>query len=524
MKSPIFRILLLLLCVALVCPVFLPANVQAVCYYRQPPERTENDPNDPAAAQNITDKSLITRHSGFKSIGYLFNGREYGTECAAENASLTLECGEGIGYLYLIFSSKYGPYTVTNNDTGTTVTAGQHGFLHDLVDLSALFGTAPTSVTVDFISGPARLSELKAFSCGYLPDYVQVWEPAKDNETDLILFSTHGDDDQLFFAGLLPYYTALDYEVLVVYMADHSLRQGFRLHEMLNGLWNCGVTTYPVLGAFNDFYEENLNKAYQIFQRSGVTRDDIIEYITIQLRKYKPMVVVGHDFDGEYSHAQHMIFADCLAEAIEVSQDAARFPESAEIYGIWEVPKAYFHLYKENPIVMDWDTPMEALDGYTPFEITQLFGYPQHVSQRESWVSNWINGIRFSVTKASQITKYSPCEYGLYRSTVGLDTAKNDMFENVCSHAEQKRLAEEARLAEEERLAEATRLAEEAKRAEQARAAEAARLAEEARLAEAARIAEEATSRNQRIAVAVAAAAALLALAAAVSMIRKRNR
>ena len=48
-------------------------------------------------------------------------------------------------------------------------------------------------------------------------------------------------------------YHSLNYEVLVVYMADHSMRQNYRLHEMLNGLWNSGVTTYPVFGIFNDF-------------------------------------------------------------------------------------------------------------------------------------------------------------------------------------------------------------------------------------------------------------------------------
>ena len=220
-------------------------------------------------------------------------------------------------------------------------------------------------------------------------------------------------------------------------MIDHSVRQSYRLHEMLNALWICGVHTYPVFGEFSDFYEEDLALAYRIYEREGVTRDDIIGYVVKQLRQYKPKVVVGHDFAGEYSHAQHMVYADCLAAAVDVSHDPSQFSKSAEAYGVWDVPKAYFHLYEENPIVMDWDTPMEELDGYTPFEVTQLLAYPQHVSQQESWVSNWINGNYFTIDKASQITEYSPCEYGLYRTTVGEDVAKNDFFENVLSHVQQ---------------------------------------------------------------------------------------
>ena len=216
MKRSVLRIFSIFLCLCLLCPTFLATNVKAEISYRRPPAKVENDPNDPNAAQNITNIALIKDHGGFFNLKYLFNGLEYGKETTQEDAFFTVEYETGIGYLYLIFNQKYGTYTVTNNDTGAVVTLGQNGFLHDLIDLAAHFGSAPTSVTVHFISGPAQFSELLVFTPGYLPEYVQVWEPAKENQTDLILFSTHGDDDTLFFAGILPYYCALDYEVLVV--------------------------------------------------------------------------------------------------------------------------------------------------------------------------------------------------------------------------------------------------------------------------------------------------------------------
>ena len=428
MKKRILQLFsLVLCCFCLISSI--PISAQAAYPIRRPAPDQENDPNDPAAAQNVSDTALITEQTGFDSLDFLFDGEKYFGRTTEGNASLTLSHPDGIGYLYFIFLKEYGNYTVINNDTGDRVICGTNNFLHEIIDLQALFGGPVASVTVDFSNGPAGICEFYIYTPGYLPEYVQVWEPAKENETDLILFATHGDDDQLYFAGILPYYTALDYEVLVVYLTDHRNNVQNRIHEMLNGLWAVGVKTYPVFGSFNDFFCKNLNVAYIKFEQLGTSRSDIVGFVTEQLRRYKPQVVVGHDFKGEYGHGQHMAYADCLAAALQSAQDATQFTESAENYGTWDVPKAYFHLYKENEIVMDWDTPMEELDGMTPFEVTQLLGYVQHKSQSNSGVSTWINGEGFSIKKASQILTYSPCQFGLYRTTVGHEIAKNDFFE-----------------------------------------------------------------------------------------------
>lgn len=504
MKTSFLRLIVAMICLCLVAPNFLSVSAHGASFYRQPPQRVENDPNDPDAAQNISSRQMITHSVGVDTPGYLVNGREDDGSNLSENATLTLEYEGGMGYLYFIFNKVFDTYTVINNDTGERVVCGQNLFLHDLVDLKALFGTTVTSVTLEFWGNGVtsnRINEMMVFTEGYLPGYVQNWKVPKENEMDLILFSTHGDDDMLFFAGLLPYYSALDYEVLVVYMVDHSLRENVRHHEMLNALWSVGVTNYPQFGFTNDFRDESMEVTYALMESHGYTRDHIISYIVTNLRRYKPMVVVGHDFAGEYGHGQHKVYADCLAAALELSADPESYPEMAKLYGTWDVKKAYFHSYAENPIVMDWDTPMEELGGYTPFEMTQLYGYPYHISQREYWVSDWINGRFYSIQKASQIQEYSPCNFGLYYSTVGADVEKNDFFENVLSHAqtvEAERAAEEARIAEEARLAE-EKLAEEVKKAEEARLAEemareeAARLAEERRLA-----AEEAEALQSR--------------------------
>ena len=84
---------------------------------------------------------------------------------------------------------------------------------------------------------------------------------------------------------------------------------------------------------------------------------------------------------------------------------------------------------------MDWDKPLESLGGKTAFQKTQE-GFDCHKSQHWTWFYNWIYGKNNQITKASQIEKYSPCEYGLFYTTVGVDVTGGDFMENVISHSE----------------------------------------------------------------------------------------
>ena len=403
-------------------------------YAEEASETTQTDQTEEAI--NITSIKLVTESKGFSNLARAFDGKESRASSAA-TSSMTLTYEEGIGSLYIIFHMEYGEYILVNNDTGAEHICGKYEFLHEFIDLVEIFGAAPSSVTLRFENGSVKIDDIYAFTPGKTPDFVQKWAPPADNETDLILFTTHGDDEQLFFAGLLPYYAkGRDYTVQVVYLTDHRNLWDDRVHEMLNGLWAVGCDRYPVFGRYYDFMQATMKDTYWKFDRLGWPREEMLGFVVEQLRRFKPLVAVGHDFAGEYSHGQHMVYADLLASALEISNDPESYPELAEQYGLWDVPKAYFHLYAENPIVMDWDTPMEELDGMTPFEVTQKLGFPAHVSQQDTWFKRWLYG-GGTITKATQIETYSPCLYGLYRTTVGPDTGLNDMFENITPYGQE---------------------------------------------------------------------------------------
>lgn len=343
--------------------------------------------------------------------------------------SLTVTDGSGsMGSLYLMFDLPCGKYNVTDNTGGREYTAGAYGYLHEYIRLDA-----PTdSVTIQFPTG-ASISEIQAYPYGADPQDVQIWHPPLEGETDLMLMSTHGDDEHLFFGGILPMYAGqLGYKVQVVYLTDHRNLTNVRTHEMLNGLWAVGVRNYPVFGDFADFRIDSLEKTYERYEELGTTRDDLMDYVVAQIRRFKPQVIVGHDFAGEYGHGMHMVYTDLLTEAITLTNNEIAYPVSAEAYGTWDVPKTYIHLYEENPIVLDFDTPLAKFNYMSAFDVSRYIGFPCHESQvKGTLFGEWAYGKDLEVVSVWDITEYNPCYYGLYRSTVGPDIRKNDFMENT---------------------------------------------------------------------------------------------
>ena len=385
---------------------------------------------------------------------------------ALEGNRVDISCAQGISSVYVEFDwLPDGLWKITDNATGRTVECGGKGFLHDCQFTEELFGKKPENITITFPEG-TQIANIWAFS-GDTPDWVQIWEPMYE-KADLLLLSTHSDDEQLFFAGVLPYYVnekKLDVQVVYFVQHFHKKMRVFeheRQHEQLNGLWAVGVTHYPYMSEFPDVYAEGKTKAEAVqtvlssYNYYGYHMDDFRRYAVEVIRKFKPLVVVTHDFNGEYGHPVHVICADVATDAVVDAADPEKYPESAAEYGTWQPQKVYIHSYSKNQITMDWDTPLESLGGKTPFEMTQE-GFKYHISQHDSWFVKWIYGTDSApITKATDIEDYSPCYYGLYFTSVGEDTLNaqgkpGDFMENISeTYSGQRRAEEEAKKKAEE--------------------------------------------------------------------------
>ena len=399
----------------------------------------------PALAAEAETDGAVVEASGFSEPAKISDGKRSTYSRTTQDAVVTVSRHGGIGALYIEFDRIPTVWTLTDPATGKSVSCGENAFLHEYVNVIALFCTTPEELVLSFEQGTA-IAEIYVFSAGEMPDWVQIWQPPCD-EADLMLLSTHSDDEQLFFAGILPYYAIeRQLSVQVVYSVQHFEVYGEqnhqRPHEQLDGLWTVGIRNYPIISEFPDLYAESkdrntaLAQAKSAFKGQGVSYDDFVRYITECIRRVKPLVVVSHDMNGEYGHGAHVLTVAALTEAIVCAAEADRYPESAAEYGTWSVEKTYLHLFPENPIVMDLDTPLESLGGKTPFEVTQD-GFRCHKSQHWTWFYKWIYGTSTApIKKAADIQTYSPCLYGLYASSVGADTVGGDFFENVTTYPE----------------------------------------------------------------------------------------
>lgn len=261
--------------------------------------------------------------------------------------------------------------------------------------------------------GRLKVAELKVYGAGTLPSEVQQWEPPAE-KADLLLIVAHPDDEVLWFGGTLPVYAGeYGMETQVCMMVPTLPR---RRLELLDGLWTCGVRNYPVWANFPDKFATTLSKMYKKWKK-----DTVYKTIVGWVRRFKPEVLLSHDVYGEYGHGAHRATADGCIKALELAANKAKYPESAALYGVWDVPKAYLHLYKENVLDMDWREPLSAFGGKTGFEVA-CEAFKCHISQQKTdyHVEDW--------------GPYDNSLFGLVRSLVGEDEQKNDFFENLpCS-------------------------------------------------------------------------------------------
>jgi len=414
-------------------------------------------------------KSNLTDDSHYTSV--TFNSKDTITVSAKDDSL--------IHGLYISWDSRPVSWTLTT-DNGD-VACGTNGFIHEYIALD----TPSASLTIHIPADSMRVDQIRIFSEGDLPHDVQVWNPPCER-ADIMVVSSHADDELLFFGGVLPTYSYLyDADVQVVYMCEFWTTTKVREHEKLDGLWEAGIRNYPTCGNFPDKYAEDAEEAKKKYKY-----DSLVAFLVEQIRDFQPQVLVTHDIYGEYGHGFHILTCHALMDAVEFAADDSMYPESKELFGVWNTPKTYLHIFPANTIKLDLRVPIEEdYAGRTALEILKA-AYKKHDSQQWCW---------FYV---SDDYEYSTADFGLYRTLVGPDTT-NDLLCNLKTYKvqaveEQARIEAEAaalaaQKAEEERLAK-----EEQARIEAEKKAEQERLAAEQK-AEEERLAKEEQARQEII-------------------------
>lgn len=374
-------------------------------------------------AKDVTNEvSILLNDSKINSK--LIDNNE-GTYIKIEKDSvISIESLSNIYGIYIVYEYQSKPGIITGNSKTSSI--GENNFLHEFVSINDKLGET-NNLTIKY-EEDVKIADIYVFDDENLPDYVEIWqEPCK--KADIMLISTHSDDEHLFFLGLLPTYVARGADVQVVYFTNHY-NNTKRLHEQLHGLYTVGIRNYPIIGIVPDAWASTLPAALSNAKKSDLEEEDLISYIVDIIRRFKPQVIVDHDENGEYEHGQHMLNTYILEKALLKTNDESYNADSYKQYGGWEALKVYLHLYPENKIIMNYDIPLDYFNGKTAYEVSKE-GYLKHSSQQYTWFTKWINGKNNSFTKATDIKTYSPNEFGLYSSLVGDDINKDDMLENI---------------------------------------------------------------------------------------------
>ena len=257
-----------------------------------------------------------------------------------------------------------------------------------------------------------KISEITIMTPGALPEDFQIWQKAPE-KVDMLLIAGHPDDEVLWFGGLLPTYAGEQGKDVLVACGAHN--SYFRCLELCDCLWACGVRIYPEFMHYGDYGYANLVDIYAAWGGHTKVQGDVVRLY----RRYKPDVVVLQAVNGETGHGAHRILSQNGRDAVPLAASAEEYPESAELYGTWLVPKVYVHLWEENQITMDWHVPLERFGGLDGMEVAAI-GFDKHVSQRDKSY--------YSIHDGGE----TDCSlFGLYHTTVGPDVEKSDMFEHI---------------------------------------------------------------------------------------------
>ena len=360
-------------------------------------------------AEDITDSCLFNNRVHDPAHPDDVRDGDYGSFYTGRNLTITAPEGGAIGSLEIKWRTIRMPGVIIL----TQVNGEWVEVLRDGPNYATQYIVLPEGVKdvrITAQSGQLELCEVRVLTPGEAPDYVQVWRDPPE-KVDLMLLSTHPDDEVLWFGGLLPYYAAeQDKEVLVV---NAVYGWYYRRQELLAALWTCGVDIYPIMLGYPDSYQTVPEVIRTWSQKNRDPKNAIVSVI----RQYRPDVVVLHDIQGEYGHTAHIAFSELGRQGVERAADPAEHPDSAAQWGVWDVPKTYIHLYPENQLRMDWHKPLSAFGGKTGLEVAGE-AFLCHVSQQERWAmqdgGEWDNAL-----------------FGLWRSTVGPDVVRTDMFENI---------------------------------------------------------------------------------------------
>ena len=193
------------------------------------------------------------------------------------------------------------------------------------------------------------------------------WQPQPGKAALMVVFA-HPDDEEASFGGTLPYYSVVRGLPVVAICTANDVaveKDRMRRKELECAFWTCGLRHKPLYANFPDnCYGRPISCCLDSW---GF--DDIVRYLTAQFRKYRPDVILTHDFHGEYGAPNHIVTGMACFDAFYAAADPDAYPEQLDSLDTWQPAKFYAHQCLINSWTHDWDTLCPELAGKTPRQV-----------------------------------------------------------------------------------------------------------------------------------------------------------
>lgn len=348
--------------------------------------------------------------SAFLDTSY---GTSWSPSSATDTIKIRIPAEKDAGVLYMEWDKAPSKIEITLYDsTGTVIRTIQESNPYQKWNLYYELEEGVVGITIRSGDTDNGLNKLRIYERGRVSQVVQNWQETPE-KIDLMMIVPHMNDETLYFSGVLSQLSAQGYNVLVVYMTGDDRNKHA---EALDCLWTHGVKIHPVFVGFQDYKVDSYSKAEWLWGKENTYRA-----MVGLIRKYKPDVVLTQDWNGEYGHYQHVMTSRYCVKSVEVAGDESVFPDIAEKYGAWDVPKLYLHMWDESKrLDLHFNRPMDELDGRSPMQVA-FIAMNKHFSQLHNpTYSLLVDGKQYDCTW-----------FSLYRSTVGEDVEKNSFFEHI---------------------------------------------------------------------------------------------
>ena len=367
-------------------------------------------------AHDITDRCTYALSNNKKQLSAMFDN-DYATHWSSNHrgyVEITSPSETPICGLYVSWGKFITKWCIQAQNEGgawKTVYETEDEYYNQYIPLSQGYNAVRLTCQSPDYEHVVNISELRVFSEGELPSSVQQWKTL-DGKADLVLLVTDPGDEFLFFGGLIPKYIAQGREVMLCVVVNTDAPYKC---EMLDGLWQCGLTNYPYIAYFKPNMQATAKQQYAVWSEVQFVR-----HVSRIVRIYKPDVLVTHAIDGEGVDGGHKVCADAAIKSITTAMDNKYdVGYGVKLFGNWQLKKLYLHLYGSNRTVLDYDQPLDLFNGKTAEQMAEA-AYGLQTYQNKKHASAQLGeGI------------YDGSSFGLYFSTVGEDVTMNDLFEHL---------------------------------------------------------------------------------------------